>query len=205
MCRWLQVSKSGYYGWLHRPPSATTWRRELLPIKVRALFDASDGTYGYRRLPVALVNGGEQVGPELVRELMRELVWPPASPGRGGPPPSAAVSRAPLRTWWAATSPLRRQDPNLSATSPRSPPGPAGLYLATVIDCFNKEVIGYAMADHLRTSLICDALEMAARNHPIHLSRIRGELAHLECGNPWAAPGVVTLMRWRNPFSSPSK
>ena len=39
------------------------------------------------------------------------------------------------------------------------------LYLATVIDCFNKEVIGHAMADHMRTSLVTDALEMAARNH----------------------------------------
>jgi len=41
------------------------------------------------------------------------------------------------------------------------------LYLATVIDCFNKEVIGYAMADHMRTSLVTDALEMAARNHDL--------------------------------------
>ena len=41
------------------------------------------------------------------------------------------------------------------------------LYLATVIDCFNKEVIGYAMADHMRTELICDALAMAARNHTL--------------------------------------
>lgn len=37
--------------------------------------------------------------------------------------------------------------------------------MATVIDCFNKEVIGYAMADHMRTELVTDALEMAARNH----------------------------------------
>ena len=41
------------------------------------------------------------------------------------------------------------------------------LYLATVIDCFHKEVIGYAMADHMRTSLICDAVDMAARNHTL--------------------------------------
>jgi putative transposase len=37
--------------------------------------------------------------------------------------------------------------------------------LATVIDCFNKEVIGYAMAEHMRTELVTDALAMAARNH----------------------------------------
>ena len=73
MCRWLQVSRSGYYDWLNRPPSATTHRRELLKIKIQTLFEACDGTYGYRRLHQELVRGGERTGPELVRELMREL------------------------------------------------------------------------------------------------------------------------------------
>jgi len=41
------------------------------------------------------------------------------------------------------------------------------VYLATVIDCFNKEVIGYAMADHFRTELVTAAIEMAAANHPL--------------------------------------
>ena len=39
------------------------------------------------------------------------------------------------------------------------------LYLATVIDCFNREVVGYAMADHMRTELVTAALTMAAQNH----------------------------------------
>ncbi|BBZ06975.1 hypothetical protein MDOR_11900 [Mycolicibacterium doricum] len=39
--------------------------------------------------------------------------------------------------------------------------------MATVIDCFNKEVIGYAMAEHMRTELVTDALDMAARNHQL--------------------------------------
>jgi putative transposase len=73
MCRWLGVSKSGYYDWRSRPQSATARRRELLKIKIKALFEANDGTYGYRRLHAALVRGGEQAGEELVRRLMREL------------------------------------------------------------------------------------------------------------------------------------
>jgi putative transposase len=39
------------------------------------------------------------------------------------------------------------------------------VYLATVIDCFNREVIGWAAADHMRAQLVCDALDMAATNH----------------------------------------
>ena len=80
MCRWLQVSRSGYYEWLHRPPSATAQRRELLKIKIQALFDACDGSYGYRRLHQQLVRGGEQVGPEMVRELMSLYVRMGANP-----------------------------------------------------------------------------------------------------------------------------
>ena len=50
MCRWLGVSKSGYYEWRSRPQSAAARRRELLKIKIKALFEANDGTYGYRRI-----------------------------------------------------------------------------------------------------------------------------------------------------------
>ena len=165
MCRWLQVSKSGYYEWLHRPPSATTQRRELLTIKIQALFDAVDGTYGYRRLHAELVRGGEQVGPELVRQLMRELGLVACQPRpwrtttiHGGAQPAVPDL---LGRDFTADAPGRKLVGDI--TYIRTWAG--WLYLATVIDCFNKEVIGYAMADHMRTSLVTDALDMAARNH----------------------------------------
>jgi putative transposase len=167
MCRWLQVSRSGYYEWLNRPASATAQRRELLKVKIQALFDASDGSYGYRRLHQALVRGGEGVGPELVRELMRDLGLVACQP----------------RPWRTTTI---RGDEHSTASDlvgrdfTAETPGSklvgdityirtwAGwLYLATVIDCFNKEVIGYAMADHMQTSLVGDAVDMAARNHTL--------------------------------------
>jgi len=167
MCRWLQVSKSGYYEWLHRTPSATAQRRQLLKIKIGALFEASHGCYGYRRLHQALLRSGEQVSPELVRELMRELGL-------------VACQPRPWRTTTArgeeqiTTPDLVGQDFTADAPGQKLvgdityiPTWAGWLYLATVIDCFNKEVIGYAMADHMRTSLICEAVEMAARNHTL--------------------------------------
>jgi transposase InsO family protein len=167
MCRWLQVSRSGYYEWRHRTPSATAQRRQLLKIKIKALFEASDASYGYRRLHQALVAGGEQVGEELVRRLMRELGLVACQPRpwrtttvRGEEPSTAAdlVNRD-----FTATAPGEKLVGDI--TYIRTWAG--WLYLATVIDCFHKEVIGYAMADHMRTSLICDAVEMAARNHTL--------------------------------------
>ena len=126
MCRWLEVSRSGYYEWLNRPVSATAQRRQLLKIKIEALFDASDGTYGYRRLHQALVGGGERVGLELVRELMRELGLVGCQPRPFRATTCAAASRRPYPTWWDETSPLMRRDANSSGTSPTSAPGPAG-------------------------------------------------------------------------------
>ena len=165
MCRWLQVSRSGYYEWLNRPPSATAQRRQLLKVKVEALFEASDGTYGYRRLHEALVSGGEPAGPELVRVLMRELGLVACQPRpfrattvQGGE--QTAVPDLVGRDF-TADAPWRKLVGDI--TYIRTWAG--WMYLATVIDCFNREVIGYAMADHMRTSLVGDALGMAARNH----------------------------------------
>jgi putative transposase len=80
-CEWLGVSKSGYYEWRSRPQSAAVKRRELLKIKVKALFEFNNEEYGYRRLHAALVRGGERCSPELVRALMRELSLEPCQPG----------------------------------------------------------------------------------------------------------------------------
>jgi transposase-like protein len=73
MCALLEVSKSGFYEWRGRPVSAAQRRRELLAEKIGALFEAFDGTYGYRQIHAELLRAGERVGDELVRKLMREL------------------------------------------------------------------------------------------------------------------------------------
>jgi len=182
MCQWLSVSKSGFYEWRGRPASATARRRQLLKVKITALFEASEGTYGYRRLHAALVRGGEQVGPELVRVLMRELGLVACQPrpyrtttvrGRAGEP------RDLLRRDFTATAPGCKLVGDI--TYVRTWEG--WLYLATVIDCFNKEVIGYAMAEHLRTDLVISALHMAARNHRLD----HGAIFHSDHGTQYTS------------------
>lgn len=167
MCAWLGVSKSGFYDWRNRPTSATAARRELLATKIQALFNAHHGTYGYRRLHAALVRGGEQASPELVRRLMRRLGLVACQPRPWrkttitGEEPATAPDR--VARDFTATEPGTKLVGDI--TYVRTWAG--WLYLATVIDCFTKEVIGYAMADHMRTDLVTDALDMAARNHTL--------------------------------------
>jgi hypothetical protein len=97
MCKWLGVSKSGFYEWRSRPDSATVKRREKLKLLITKAFEDSDGTYGYRRIWWQLARWGVPAGPELVRTLMRELglvacqprPWRPATTvqGQAGPIP----------------------------------------------------------------------------------------------------------------------
>jgi putative transposase len=167
MCEWAEVSTSGYYEWRDRPASATAARRKRLAVLVKAVFKHSDQTYGYRRVHAQLVRQGEQVSPELVRELMRELdlvacqprPWRPTTtvPGDPGPIPDL-VNRN-----FTADAPGEKMVGDITYI----PTWEGWLYLATVIDCYTKACIGYAMANHLRAELVIDALNMAARNYPL--------------------------------------
>jgi transposase InsO family protein len=76
----MEVSRSGYYDWKTRPESATAKRRELLKVRIKALFEANSEEYGYRRVHRALARSGEECSPELVRRLMRELGLEPCQP-----------------------------------------------------------------------------------------------------------------------------
>jgi putative transposase len=127
MCEWLGVSKSGFYDWRTRPESETGQRRELLKIKIKALFEANNAEYGYRRLHAALVRGGEVIDDETVRKYMRELGLEPCQPkpwqrslteqdGQAGPIPDL-VNRD-----FTASRPARKW----LVTLPISTPGKAG-------------------------------------------------------------------------------
>ena len=164
MCALLEVSKSGFYEWRHRPVSAAQRRRELLADMVRALFEAFDATYGYRRIHAELVRAGERVGPELVRKLMREMGLIPVQPKpfrtTTEPDPHAPDTVDLVKRDFTAQRPGTKVVSDI--TYIRTWQG--WLYLASLIDCCTREVIGYAMAEHMRTKLVLDAVDMAMRN-----------------------------------------
>ena len=146
MCALLEVSKSGFYEWRHRPVSAAQRRRELLADMVRALFEAFDATYGYRRIHAELVRAGERVGPELVRKLMREMGLIPVQPKpfrtTTEPDPDAPDTVDLVKRDFTAQRPGTKVVSDI--TYIRAWQG--WLYLASLIDCCTREVIGYAMA-----------------------------------------------------------
>ncbi len=163
MCRWATVSRSGYYDWCSRTPSATALWRADLRARITHAFTHSDSTYGYRRIHAQLARWGVSVDPETVRIIMRELGLVPCQPRPFRPTTTIAGDAAPLPDLlnrdFTATAPACKLVGDI--TYIRTWQG--WLYLATVLDCFSKKVLGYAMADHMRTELVADALSMAAR------------------------------------------
>ena len=163
MCAWLEVSTSGFYHWLSRPESATASRRKALTVRIGHFFTASDGTYGYRRIHADLAEEGSSCSPELVRHIM-------------GSEGLVACQPRPFRVTTEADAQAAAGTPDLvkrDFTADR--PGikfvgditylhtwQGFLYLATVIDCFSKKVVGWSIADHMRTELVADALRNAA-------------------------------------------
>jgi putative transposase len=191
MCQWLRVSKSGYYDWLSRPQSAAAKRRELLKIKIRALFEANGEEYGYRRIHAALVRGGEQVSDELVRQIMRELGLVPCQPrpwrhslteqGPSGPIPDL-VGRD-----FTAGKPGEKMVGDITYI----PTWQGWLFVALVIDCATRKIVGWAMDDNYKTPLIISAIEMAARN----LNLPEGAVFHSDRGSNYTSAEFAKVLK----------
>ena len=168
MCEWLEVSRSGYHNWLSRPQSATAVRRGRLALMIEKAFRDSDGTYGYRRVHAQLARWRVPCTPELVRGLMRTLGLVACQPR----PWRHSLTQQTSQT--AALPDLIKRD--FTAQAPGTtlvgdityiPTWEGWLFLATVIDCHTKAVIGWATGDNYQTPLITAAIDMAVRNHNI--------------------------------------
>lgn len=164
MCQWAKVSRSGYYNWRDRPQSATAARREILVAQVKFAFEHSDGTYGYRRIHAQLARWDTCVDPGTVRSIMRELGLVACQPRPFRPVTTIAGDADALPDLVAGDFGADRPGVKLVGDITYIRTAEGWLYLATVLDCFSKKVAGYAMADHLRTELVVDALRMAAGN-----------------------------------------
>ncbi len=163
MCDLLGVARSSFYAWRGRIETATQARRRQLAEHVRRVFNDSRQTSGCRRVAAALNREGIECSVGLVADLMRELGLKAVQP------------RAYKRTTLPGEEPVespdligRDFDPASSAPGERLVgditylrTGEGWLYLATVIDLATRMVVGWQLADHMRTSLVIDALHMA--------------------------------------------
>ena len=161
MCRVLDVSSSGYYAWRNREPSARARAHEQLTEQMRTIHQWSRGTYGSPRMHVELEARGVEVGRHQVARVMR----------------AAGLRGVCRRKGWRTTVRDQRARPapdlvdrDFSASGPNRlwvadvtyvPTWTGFVFLAVVLDAFSRRIVGWAMATHLRTELVLDALDMA--------------------------------------------
>jgi transposase InsO family protein len=168
VCQVLEVSRSGYYDWQVREPSARETRREELAAKIHAIHQDTREVYGSPRIYQALKAQGQTVGENTVAKIMREeeiqakskkKFVPCTTDGRHAQP----VAQNILDRQFEAELPNRKWAADITYI----PTDQGWLYLAGVIDLCSRMIVGWSMADHMRSQLVEDALQMAiARRRP---------------------------------------
>lgn len=158
-CRLLAVSPSGYYAWLKRSPSAQA--NAALTARIEAVHARSRGTYGMPRIRAALVALGEQVSRKRVARLMRLAGLQGVSRRQRAHPTVRREDHRPapdlVERDFTASVPNQLWVADITYV----PTWAGFLYLAVVVDAFSRRVVGWSMANHLRTELVLNALNMA--------------------------------------------
>lgn len=164
LCRVLGVSASGYYAWRKRGQSAHAQKDVVLTARITAIHERSRATYGAPRVHAELAALGLACGRKRVARLMRVASLVGCHRRRSvittRREPAAPVAPDRVDRQFVATT------PNVlwSADITYVPTWEGFLYLAVVLDVFSRRIVGWAMADHLRTELVIAALEMALWN-----------------------------------------
>lgn len=169
MCRMLEVTRQGFYAWKARGPSARARRDAELTEQISRIHDEHNKRYGSRRVLAELTGDGERTSRRRVRRLMRaaglktvqprpykRTTWQDkqAKAGLVDLVERGFVAEAPDQLWVGDITYLPLW-------------GGHWAYLATVIDGCTRKVVGWAVADHMRTELVSQALAMAlARRRP---------------------------------------
>lgn len=176
-CRVLNVSVSGYYAWLKRPPCDHARADIAIGDALEVYFERSRSTYGRPRLADDVRDAGIQTSGKRLARLMRERQIHGASRRKG--------FKTTVRDRDARPAP-DLVDRNFSADAPDKlwvadityvPTWSGFLFLAVVLDVFSRRVVGWAMATHLRTELVLDAFEMA-----IHQRKPKAVIHHSDQG-----------------------
>jgi putative transposase len=202
MCRALKVSKSGFYGWRDRAPSARARADAALSEKIARIHRESRETYGAPRVHFELRTLGVRCARKRVARLMREA----GLFGCGG---RRRKARTTIRSQTERTPPapdlVRR---NFAPEAPdclwvadityvRTWEG--WLYLSFVLDTYSRKIVGWSMANYLKTELVLDALNMAIytrRPQPglVHHSDRGSQYTSVEFGSRLKEAGLLSSM-----------
>lgn len=209
LCRVLEVSRSGYHAWRTRPPSARQQTNERLLAAIRQLQQGPERSYGSPRLTPELKAMGEPCSENRVARLMQRHGLRAQRRRRFVPRTTDSNHDQPIAPNRLAQQPAPT-GPNQVWVSDLTYilTGQGWLYLALVMDLWSRRIVGWAMADHLRSELVLAALEMAR----IHRRPPKGLIVHSDRGVQYAsadtrqflaAHGLLgSMSRMANPYDN---
>jgi putative transposase len=174
MSRLLGVSPSAYYAWRSRQPSRRERANVDLLGHIRQVYKDSRGTYGSPRIVPALRAKGIVCNHKRVERLMRTYALQGVSRRRKRPTTTDSKHKLPvapnvLNREFTATAPNQKWLGDITYIDTLE----GFLYLASLEDVFSRRIVGWAMADHMQTSLVESALDMALCHRQPH-----GDLLH---------------------------
>jgi len=183
MCRVLGVSRSGFHAWDGRAPSPRHVKDARLTTRIGEIHKANRKVYGSPRVWLDLLEEGERVSRKRVERLMRqagisglqEKKWKSTTIRV----PGVRVADDLLDRDFTATAPNQRWVADI--TYLRTWEG--WLYLVAVQDLYSRRIVGWSVADHMRTELVVDALQMALQRRRPE----RGLTFHTDQGSQFVA------------------
>jgi putative transposase len=191
LCQALRVPRSSYYAWTHREPSSRQQQNQLLRAKLTNLFVVNRKVYGSPRMTVCLNRAGVPCSRNRVARHMRDLglkarqkrSFKPKTTDSNHPHPIApnrlaamAQPQAPNRIWVTDITYVHTAE--------------GWLYLAAVMDLYSRKVVSWATADHLKTSLVQQAMIQAVRSR----RPAKGLLHHSDRGCQYASADYRQLL-----------
>ncbi|MFJ8022133.1 IS3 family transposase [Streptomyces sp. NPDC096311] len=192
LCQVLDVNRSSYYKWLAGAEARATRQREdrTLAEEIREVHGESGGAYGFPRVTAELREKGRRVNEKRIARIMRTFSITGIRLRRRVrttvPDPAASPVPDLFQRDFTATEPGRKYMGDITYL-PLA--GGEFLYLATMLDCFSRKVVGWSIADHMRTGLVADALRMAASTR----GRLDGAVFHSDHGARYGSRAFADL------------
>ena len=201
MCEVLQVSPSGYYAWLRRPPSKRSIQNKQLVQHIKDIHQQSRSTYGSPRIHDELKDQGVVCSENKVARLMRQHSIAAEKKKRFTRTTDSnhSLPVAPNRLDQC----FEADEPDMVWTADITYiwTGQGWLYLAVVLDLFSRRIVGWSMAPSLERTLVVDALQMAiAARNPAE-----GLIHHSDRGSQYASHDYQKLLRKNKMVTSMSR
>lgn len=190
MCRVFGVSRSGYYDWVDRKPSARAAEDERLKVAIKAAHKRTRESYSARRLQPELAADGFSAGRDRIARLRREMGIRCRQKRKFKATTNSnhCLPVAPnlLNQTFAAERPNEIWVTDITYI----PTGEGWLYLAGIKDLFTCEIVGYALADRMTQELVAQALIRAVQ----HKRPPAGLIHHSDRGSQYCAQSYQKLL-----------